>query len=152
MVGRSPITLLSSKDGVLQLMQESGLLLFQGMAGFNINAAFDVADSQLLSLLVASSAGKPGKFSRGRNFFYQFDEVGSFANGETGRRHWPAIFWFDRGKAIAGERTGLGQLAVFSSVLFGEWQVLRGCRSSQSLQKHCDNGVAQLQWVSLYVT
>ena len=120
MVGRSPIALLSSKDGVLQLMQESGLLLFQGMAGFNINAAFDVADSQLLSLLVASSAGKPGKFSRGRNFFYQFDEVSSFANGETWRRDRSATLWFDKSKAIAGKRAGFGQFAVFSSVLFDE--------------------------------
>ena len=105
---------------MLQLVQESGLFLFQGVAGFNKNAVFDFAYSQLLSLLVASSAGKPGKFSRSRNFFDQFDEVSSFANSETGRRDRPAIFWFDESKAIAGKRAGFRQLAVFSSVLFDE--------------------------------
>ena len=137
---------------MLKFVQNSGLFFFEGMAFFNINAVFDVAYPQLLSFLVASSARKPGKLSRGRNFFYQFDGVSSFTNGETCRRERPAIFWFERAKAIAGDHAGFGQLAVFSSVLFDEWQVLRGCRSSQSLEKHCDNGVAQLQWVSLYVT
>ena len=120
MVGRSPVALFSSKNGVLQLVQESCLFLFQGVAGFNINAVFDFAYSQLLSLFVASSAREPGIFSRGRNFFYQFDEVSSFANGETGRRDRSTTFWFDKSKAIAGKRAGVGQLAVFSSVLLDE--------------------------------
>ena len=136
---------------MLQLVQESGLFLFQGVAGFNINAVFDLAYSQLLSLFVASSAGKPGKFSRRRNFFYNFDEVSGFANREMWRRDWAAIFWFDRSKAIASDRAGFGQLAIFSSILFDERHVLRGCHSSQSQENHCDNGVAQLQWISLYL-
>src|SRR2546423_15191996 len=105
---------------MLQLVQESCLFLFQGVTGFNINAAFDFAYPQLLSLFVASSAREPGKFSRGRNFFYQFDEVSSFANGETGRRDRSATFWFDKSKAIAGKGAGLGPFVGFSSVFFHE--------------------------------
>ena len=148
MVSRIPVTLLSSKDGVLKLVQQCGLFFFKGVAGFNIDAVFGVAYSLLLSFLVASSAREPGKLARGRNFFYQFDGVSSFTNSETCRGERPAIFWFERAKAIAGDHAGFGQLAVFSSVLFDKLQALRWCRSSQPLEKHCNDGVAQLQWVS----
>jgi hypothetical protein len=32
--------------------------------------------------------------------------------------------------------------------LFDKLQALCWCRSSQPLEKHCNDGVAQLQWVS----
>jgi len=82
-IGRSPVTLLSSENGVLKLVQKCGLFFFEGVAGFDINAVLDVAYPQFLSFFVASSSRKPGKLARGRNFFYQGDGVSSFTNGET---------------------------------------------------------------------
>ena len=124
------------------------LFFFEGVAGFDINAVLDVAYPQFLSFFVASSSRKPGKLARGRNFFYQHDGVSSFTNGETCRGERPTIFRLERANAIAGDHAGFGQLAVFSSVLFDKLQALRWCRSSQPLEKHCNDGVAQLQWVS----